>query len=316
MRKIKKTVKKWMGIMTRIVGVMSLVVMAGCSATTSSTYYNPAWTYDGKILAVRQTTQSNSTLFSGGGDPGSTSLVIMNKDGSDEREIRKFGVGKFFQASASPSGNYVALIWGAVVDIYTYPGFQFIRTLDTRDTQSGGNNINEFDWAPGDQKMVIRDDFGAYVYNIDGTRLHTLTNLRVLSFWRYTTNIYGDKKEGATLDDYPYIELSENDEIVRKVFTSAYFPHEVFPGGEFYYTAYRKYRLSDFSLVEEYPTLSAKVSRDHTDNGAHRLVPRPINPVNPNEVIYSGNGTFYSGATYGGIVVINLDGSNERILRP
>lgn len=296
-----------------MVSGVAAVLLVGCSGTSSSTYYNPAWTHDGKILAIRQTTQSNSTLFSGGGDPGSTSLVIMNSDGSGEKEVRRLGVGQFFRPSASPGGNYVAFVWPAVVDIYTYPAFDFIRRIIPPRSENSG--LYEFDWAPGDQKMILRDKGGAYVYNIDGVLLKTLTNLRVLSFWRYTTNIYGDKKEGATLDDYPYIELSENDEIVRKVFTNAYFPHEVFPGGEYYYTAYRKYRLSDFSLVEEYPTLSAKVSQGNPFNVSYRLVPNPINPVNPTEVIYSGPGTFYDGADYGGITLINLDGSNERELR-
>ena len=297
--------------------LLGVAMLAGCGGPTVSSYYNPAWTYDGKILAIRQSSGGNSTLLSGGGDPGSLSWVIMNEDGSGEKEIKRLGDGQFFQASASPSGNYIALVWGAVVDIYTYPGFDFIRTIDPLGSAPGGNNIYDFDWAPGDQKMVIRDDFGAYVYSVDGVRLSTLANLRTLSFWRYTTNIYGDKKEGAGLDDYPYIELTENDQIVRKVFTAAYFPYEPFPGGVYYYSFYKKFRLSDFSLVEEYPTLNERVK---SNGSSYRLVPRPINPVNPTEVIYAGPATNTSyggvdGARYGGIILINLDGTSERKLR-
>lgn len=296
------------------VGAVGLGCMLGCGGPVSSTYYNPAWTYDGKILAVRQSTQGNSTLFSGGGDPGTTALVIMNADGSGEREIMGFGVGQFCQASASPSGNYVALVWGAVVDIYTYPRFDFVRRINPPSSNNDG--LYEFDWAPGDQKMVLRDNGGAYVYGVDGRRLQTLTGIWTVGFWRYTANIYASyDSDGTVKKTRPIIEITADNQIVRTSPLHTFFTTAPFPGGEFYYSEFKKFRLSDFSLVEEYPTLSATVSKGNPYNVSYGLVPNPINPVNPTQVIYSGPVVSAFGGHYQGITVINLDGTNERELR-
>jgi len=189
--------------MIRILGLFCVLMvvgmMTGCSAPIKETSYEykfPAWTHDGKILAIKRTIV---TWRSGGGYDGTNEydLVVFNDDGSNERKITTVPSDAGF-ISCSTSGNYI----GYAVDNY-------IRVIDwagnvSFNISTGRDSVSQrFDWSPNEKSIVYHNIAPLYVYNtVSATSIYIANNSAYAS-WKYNNNFVFEK--------YPMLVFSDKD---------------------------------------------------------------------------------------------------------
>ncbi|PZM78961.1 MAG: hypothetical protein DKM50_09605, partial [Candidatus Margulisiibacteriota bacterium] len=162
--------------MIRILGLFCVLMvvgmMTGCSKPEGDKEYQykfPAWTPDGKIVAVRRTivTYPDGGGFGGGGYGGYEEyhLVKFNDDGSGEQTIKEVGSDAGY-ISVSTSSNYIG-----------YAVNNYINIIDW-----GGNKVDNvttnvpyysyFDWSPDESKIVFN--------NLTGLAVMRLSNHQIL----------------------------------------------------------------------------------------------------------------------------------------
>ncbi|MGE4169708.1 MAG: TolB family protein [Candidatus Margulisiibacteriota bacterium] len=309
--------KKTKGLLG-VVALLFAFVLSGCGGktTTSDYYYNPAWTADGKILATRERIE---TVTQGGLGGGSNSQikknhwVIMNADGSGEREILGLGYEEYMRANASPSGNYVVTVGGIGLEVWSYPGFQKVSDIEI---PRNDGVIREFDWSPDETKIVVRTESGgAKLYTRDGAFVSALNSLGLVQCWKYAPNIIGQ------YGNYPNNVIrmvSETGDIIHDAMPSG--ADQYYPGGTYFLggvtgNTTAKRRTSDFTVIETYPSLDAAIAIGEPINGEHQLATNPLNPTNVEEVMFTTGYTNYGGGAKEGIGIVNVDGTNRRIIK-
>ena len=156
-----------------MIALLVLGTLTGCSRNLSFTYFNPAWSHDGRIYAIRE----DSEFFMTGGFSGSTGrssdcwLVIMDKDGGNESAVLHLGQEKFPQINASPGGKYVALWNSYEIDVYDIDaGYKKISRILSIDYPNEGR-INSIDWSPNENRIIIYDNEITSLYSIKGRNL-------------------------------------------------------------------------------------------------------------------------------------------------
>ncbi len=258
---------------------VGLLVIGGCtlSANPSTTtyYYNPNWTPNGKILC----TKNVQTVSGGSGGSGGTDiaaeyyLVLMNDDGTGETNIKKIGAGG--KVAASPLGNY-----------YAYTEGNYVKVVDTsgNDVSSinAGATTDSLDWGPDESKLAYGIKTSAtseiYTVNRDGSGLTFLAVGENVA-WKYGTKIIfeyllgiytstatinqdGTNKENIEREDrvispqilssntneaygtqgteYGYIDISLNPKVFNKLFDNfnGYLPKLSKNGDKVVYTDY------------------------------------------------------------------------------
>lgn len=155
---------------------VALLAVGGCtlSANPSTTtyYYNPNWTPDGKILC----TKNVQTVSGGSGGSGGTDIAaeyylsLMNDDGTGETNIKKIGAGG--KVAASPLGNY-----------YAYTEGNYVKVVDTSGNDvsaiNAGATTDSLDWSPDESKLVYGIKTAStseiYTVNRDGSGKTFLT---------------------------------------------------------------------------------------------------------------------------------------------
>ncbi|OGC03926.1 hypothetical protein A2276_04840 [candidate division WOR-1 bacterium RIFOXYA12_FULL_43_27] len=173
---------------------VGLLVIGGCtlSANPSTTtyYYYPDWTPDGKILC----TKNVQTVSGGAGGSGGTDiasefyLAIMSESGANEINLKK--INKAGKVASSPLGNY-----------YAYTEDNYIKIVDM-----SGNSVNSincgapvlsFDWSPDENKLI----YNAYssgatnevaVVNRDGSSKTLISTKGSTVAWRNSNYIIVD----------------------------------------------------------------------------------------------------------------------------
>ncbi|MFC1617279.1 hypothetical protein ACFL2K_03565 [Candidatus Margulisiibacteriota bacterium] len=285
-----------------------LMLLGACTRTeTSRVYYNPAWTYDGKIISVKESRFGFSFAGLGGGSSGYDSecfLVTMDTEGENEAVIKELGESKFPQINCSPQGTYYALKYDYKIEIYQFSDGELVSTLSFDD------KIQEYDWSTNDTKLIIRDESSTAIYNTSGEKQ---TDINVWAFaWKYNNNIFGQQ---GSYPDIIMVYLDENANLVSSNI-QANTIDQYFPDGQSYLGDFKKISVPSFNIIEDYATLSDAIAEGESYDGAHALVNQPINPVNPNQIMFTGptGSTFSTDATGEGIYLINIDGTNrERI---
>ena len=105
------------------------LVSCGWPVTETKTYHAPNWTPDGRIVAEVQVVKLQRTLISNSEYVGGyTGIVIMDKDGSNEELLFETPTGGVSRIEMSPSGNYVGVISGWVLDLYSSSG-QLLQSI-------------------------------------------------------------------------------------------------------------------------------------------------------------------------------------------
>ena len=105
------------------------LVSCGWPVTETKTYHAPNWTPDGRIVAEVQVVKLQRTLISNSEYVGGyTGIVIMDKDGSNEELLFETPGGGASRIEVSPSGNYVGVISGWVLELYSSSG-QLIKEI-------------------------------------------------------------------------------------------------------------------------------------------------------------------------------------------
>ena len=286
---------------------MLLLLASGCGQPTETgkAYYNPTWGADGRIYAIKEVIK---TYRQGGLSPSTSQqresyLVVMNGDGSDEQEIKFVGVERYPKLNASPLGNYLAMYRDGVEILDIHNGYKHIHTIDVDNTF--------FDWSPDERKLVLQTSSGVELYTRAGVKVRGITNLRLIDTWKYGSHLLGDIAIGNEIYGRLVTEANETLWTGLQIVALSYISN-----GEYYFGGglnggYGKVRISDFSLVETYPTLNTELSKEPSVYNVQ------VNPVNAGEVMFSGPGYDALSASYPrqGIFLINLDGSNKRILR-
>ena len=285
-----------------------MVMVGGCGQPTETgqAYYNPTWGADGRIYAIKEVIK---TYRQGGLSPSTSQqresyLVVMNGDGSNEQEIKFVGVERYPKLNASPLGHYLAMDRDGVEIMDIHDGYKHIHTIDVDSTF--------FDWSPDEGELVFQTSNGVELYTRAGVKVRDITKLRTANTWKYGENILGS----ALVGDSSYRALaSENDDLLITVGDQVVGISYI-SGGEYYFggggsAGYRKVKTSDFSTIETYPTLNTELLKEPSVYNVQ------VNPVDDGEVMFSGPGYDALSASYPrqGIFLINLDGSNKRILR-
>ncbi len=161
-------------------------IVGGCGATFSEDtgYYDPTWSTDGRILAVKTVTKYQSQGFPGYGSSKELSyaqyIVSMKDDGSEER-ILYGGEGKTAGIPvASPLGNYIGYISGEFINIITADGTKEIKNIDC------GESINSFDWSPDETRIAFagEDSHDLYLINVSDEVKIKLTGSAESVAWR------------------------------------------------------------------------------------------------------------------------------------
>ncbi|NBV42784.1 WD40 repeat domain-containing protein [bacterium] len=315
-----RTFGEWAQISIRTflrLGVVALILQ-GCAGepVKNRYYYNPAWTADGKIMAVREEHISVRGSLSGSGQDIRTHWVIMDADGANERELMPLQAEGFRRSNASPSGNYVVSTGGTDGNliIWSYPNFIKLNEIPIPTT---ADRIVFFDWSPDEHNLVVvyggSSGIEVVIFSRLGIRVNVLKNLTSVDAWKYNDNLYG---RIGMFPDLTFRQVAINDDILREYTSAGGDVEQYFPDGQCYLslTGEGKYRVIDFSVVERYPSLNPAIKSEGESN---RLTKNPINPANPTQVMYTGPvyHTFSNAATGEGIWLVNLDGSGNKRIR-
>lgn len=159
--------------MTRIVGVMSLVVMAGCAIDPkeSTTYSVPNWTGDGRIVASKTTMKSHKNLISSSVlDEYRQAIVVMDADGSNEHELFTVGDNGIRLIAMSASGNVVAYIGARLRVVVNEGGWREKWSVDIN--EGGARSYDNLQINPAESKLYASE--GTYqfkVFSMDGTEV-------------------------------------------------------------------------------------------------------------------------------------------------
>ena len=287
-------------------GVAVLMIGCGAKQEQALAYYNPTWSAEGKIYAIKETIVTATQGGFGGSvaQERNSYLVLMNKDGSNEQTIKHVGRERYPKMNASPSGNYLAMTGGAgweILDIHN--GYNVSSEIDTT-TQT-----LEFDWSPNEAKIFLQESGRAVaLYNRNGTKIRDLSNLDYAFAWRYAAAIGGAGNNKIRLVD-------ENDNIIaeQSAGNGLYGIHQYFPGGQYILggggRTFQKVRVSDFAVLETYTALKTELDKETSVYGLQ------LNPVNGTELLYSDNLESFNIHANKNILLINLDGTQRRRLK-
>jgi len=211
-------------------GIIWIGLLSGCEQrATAKYYYNPFWTADGKIVASRETATRVTGSLTGSGSDRATHWVIMDADGSNERELIGLDPEGFPRGNASPSGNYIASNGGAGLEIWSYPGFHKLNEIAIPEWV---RYVYTFDWSPDESRLVIaygNDSTSEIaIYTRQGIKERVLTDITGAGAWKYNIAIFG--YFGSSITEGARLVLADGS-VVNEGLASA---QQFFPGGETY----------------------------------------------------------------------------------
>ncbi|HCT85669.1 MAG TPA: hypothetical protein DF296_10785 [Candidatus Margulisbacteria bacterium] len=196
--------KKLSKTMIRIMGLFCVLVvvgmMFGCSKPEGDKEYQykfPAWTPDGKIVAVRRTivTYPDGGGFGGGGYGGYEEyhLVKFNDDGSGEQTIKEVGSDSGY-ISVSTSGNYIGYAVNNYIDVIDWSGNQ------VNQIQTGVDGDAEyFDWSPSENKIVLERNNNSSIISVYDIPSQTFVDYQIGDnpSWKFNQNIVYQSYDGS-----------------------------------------------------------------------------------------------------------------------
>lgn len=288
--------RTWIGLL-----VMGMLLCSCGGPVTNSNYYNPAWMADGRIIAVRDdvVSYSGGVFSSGGHSEHKYYLVVMNSDGSNEHVVKDVGEN-IPMINVSPSGNYIAHDDGAVIAILD-ANYKRVSSIPWK---TKGTVWRLFDWSPDESKIVVLMDGKTELFSIDGGYIRQITEIIYLYSWKYGKDLLGQADGKVMLVDEMNQIITEKQDGPGG--------DEYFSDGQYYLGAnllggLGKVRVSDFEVVETYPTLNEILNSIN-----YRRI--HLNPVTRTTLLYSEPNTRL-GDDPQGIWLINLDGTEQRQLR-
>ncbi len=195
-------------------GGLILGVLTGCSRyfdeQTYTTYFDPNFAPDGRIVAFKLVeVTAKDGPFSGIRNTVKVvySIIIMNQDGSDEKEI--VSGFQFKQAQVSPSMNYLAIHDNSQITVFRMNG-ETIRKLGP---ESG---VTTFDWSPDEKYLaVIGGDYAIRIYDpFTGELIRKISkSIAYHLTWKYKEKIafWNDTGNAFILPtDQGFVQTSEN----------------------------------------------------------------------------------------------------------
>lgn len=299
----------------RLFFLLAFLCLSGCGETIKTHhYYNPVWLSDGRILAVREETES---VRGGGLLGGSTAqdkttagvILTLGPSGNvtSEQVVQTLGYEQYRRYIPSPLGNYVAArdIQNGKYGLLIYDrNFQVSSFIDL----DFDHDFDTIDWSPDESELIIQMSDGLSVYSRSGVLERNLSNIRYLYCWRFSPYIMGYIGDTGSYQDRFVLKDDSIYLTDPRIGATQYFPD----GQSFFSrtnTGYEKISVSDFTVLATYEDLNTAIKAHGQD---YSLVEYPINPVNPNQVLFSGSSTHtFDHLAKEGIYLINLDGTNE-----
>ena len=312
MKNFKILKKKIVVLLFASLSVGAVLVLTSCAGQSEDAlaYYNPTWSSDGRIYAIKETIKSYSAGGFGGSSQDRTSyVVIMNSDGSGEQILFNVGTESYPKMRESPSGNYLALQGGHGLEIRdVHHGYSKVGQIDVPD---GSGALMFFDWSPDESQMFIQTEHGhKAIYQRGGTKTQDITKLAIITCWKYGPYIIGYDNDNAK------ILLSASDEIIVSTINSNVFAAvQYFPDGQSYFGGggsggYQKVRVPDFAVLETYSALKTELDKELS------VYDIQLNPVNSTELLFDQDPVHTNNISpHEGIFRINLDGTNKRTVK-